>query len=93
LWCQFVPQLKWELTVRGGQGSKKSILERLDCLLCRVDAVVMWLYKLQSAILLGEKLLNVFCGLVIHDIQFRFESFTCEVVEVHFVRVEDADVV
>jgi predicted solute-binding protein len=93
LWCQFVPQLKWKLTVRGGQGGDKSILELLDYLLCRVDAVVMRLYKLQSAILLGEKLFNVFCGLVIHDIQFRFESLTCEVVEVHFVRIEDADVI
>jgi predicted solute-binding protein len=93
LWCQFVPQLKWKLTVRGGQGGDKSVLERLDCLLCRVDAVVMRLYELQSAILLGEKLFNVFCGLVIHDIQFWFESLTCEVVKVRFVRVEDADIV
>jgi hypothetical protein len=93
LWCQFVPQLKWELTVCGGQVSDKSVLERLDCSLCRVDPVVMQLYELQSAILLGEILFNVFCGLVIHGIQFLFESFTCDVVKVHFVRVEDADAV
>ena len=46
-----IPQLKWKLWVRGAEATDEMILERLNCTFGGVDVVVVWLDKLNRAIL------------------------------------------
>jgi hypothetical protein len=48
---------------------------------------------LQFALFLGEELLDVLCGLVVHDIELDPEPFRGEFVELCLVCVENGNVV
>jgi hypothetical protein len=50
----------------------------------------MQLNKLQFALLFSEEFLDVFSGLVVHDIDLGLEAFGGEYIELFLVCLEDA---
>jgi hypothetical protein len=65
---EMVPQLEQEIQTSGCKGGYEGVLERLDSALGRVDPVVVGLHKLELAFLFGEKFLDIFSCLIVHDI-------------------------
>ena len=53
LGCEIIPQLQWEVDIGGGKGCYKRILKCLDGPFRRIDSVVVWLNKLQFALVFG----------------------------------------
>ena len=74
LWGEAIPQLEQEVAVCCCKGHDECCLKSMYSLFCCIQAVVVGLGDLQLAIILGEKFLDVFGSLVVHDIQFWFES-------------------
>jgi hypothetical protein len=75
LGCKLIPQLEGKIAVRRSQRRNECIFEHLNCLFRRVDAEVVRLHELQFAIIFGKKHFYVFRRLIIHDVQFWFETF------------------
>ena len=67
-----VPQLDWEVLISGSKCSNKRVFPCLDCSLGGIHLVVVGFDQLQFALFLCEELLDVFCGLVVHDVEFDF---------------------
>jgi len=55
--------------------------------------MIVWLYELQVAIIFRQEALDVFRGLIIHDVELRLEPFRGEFVEVFFVGPKNCFVV
>ncbi len=55
--------------------------------------MVVGLNKLELAFVLGEILLDVFCCLIVHDVQSWFETFRLEHLKLLFIRLKDGDIV
>ena len=55
--------------------------------------MVVGLNQLELALVLGEKLLDVFRRLIVHDVQFRFETLCFEHLKLLFVCFKDGDIV
>ena len=91
--CEFVPQLDGKVHVCCGQGRNECILKCLDGPFGHVHTMIVWFEELQVAIILRKESLDVFCGLIIHDVELRLESFAGEFVEVFLVCVKDCFVV
>ncbi len=53
----------------------------------------MRFYELELALLLRQECFDVLCGLVVHDVNFRFVPLRGEVIELHFVCLENAFVI
>ncbi len=53
----------------------------------------MRLHNLQLTVIVGKEFFDVFSGLIVHNIQFRFESFICQFLEVLFVSVIYTDII
>jgi hypothetical protein len=43
LGCELVPKLQGEFAVSCCKGTDKMILERLDCMFCRIHSMIVWL--------------------------------------------------
>ena len=97
LGCEFIPQLDGELAICCTKGTDESILEGLDSSLGCVDSVVVWFNQLKCYLLWGEVRLDCLGCLVVHHIDFWFESFAHQIFEVFCVclqylfRIEDCD--
>ena len=68
LGCQAIPQLQWEVTVHCRKGGKECSLKSLDYSLRCIDPVIVRFDDLQLAIIFGEKIFDMFCSLIVHDI-------------------------
>ncbi len=82
LGCEFVPQLYGELAIGCTKGTDEAILEGLDSLLGCVDSVVVWFNQLKCYLLRGEVSLDCLGCLVVHHIDFWFESIAHQIFEV-----------
>jgi hypothetical protein len=67
--------LQRKIGVSCGERCDEGIFERLDGPFSGVDAMVVWLDQLQFAFVVGEKLFVLFCGLIVHHINFRLVPF------------------
>jgi hypothetical protein len=72
--------LDGKVAICGSKGSNECIFERLDGLFSRVDTMIMGLNELEFAFVLVKKLLDVFGGLVVHDIELRLEPLLGEII-------------
>jgi hypothetical protein len=77
--------LDGELAVGCTKGTDESILKGLYSSLGCVDSVVVWLNQLKCYLLWGEVSLDCFGGLVVHHIDFWFESFAHQIFKVFCV--------
>ena len=46
----------------------------MDCSFGCVNLVIMGLHKLQFTLFFGEKLLDMLCGLIVHDVELDLEN-------------------
>ncbi len=88
LWCKLIPQLEEEINVGSGKGGNEHVLESLDGLFCTVDLMIVGFDKLQFALIFHWKLFDLFCGLIVHDVQSGFDAFDGEFVKILFVLLE-----
>ncbi len=93
LWGKVIPQLGWEITVHISKCHNKCCFKHLDHTISGVDVVIMWLYDLELAFILGGKFLGMLCGLIIHNVQLRLKPFCCQFFKVRYVCSKDAHVV
>ncbi len=93
LWGKSIPHLKWEITVIRSKRCNECCFKHLDGTFGGIDAVIMWLYNLELAFVLGEEFFDVLCGLIIHNVQLWLKPFCCQFFKVPFVHSEDAHVI
>ncbi len=55
--------------------------------------MVVWFTKLQLALTFYEECFDMLGCLVVHEVNFGFEPFCGEAIELHFLCIENADVV
>ena len=75
------------------KGGNEHILKSLYGTFRRVEAVIMWLDELKLEFFLCKRLFNVFCCLIIHNVEFWLELFLHKLVEICFLCVEDASII
>ena len=75
------------------KGRDKCIFKCLYGPFGRVHTMIVLFDELQVAIICQKESFDVFCGLIIHDVELRLESFAGEFVEVFLVCVKDCFVV
>jgi hypothetical protein len=85
--------LQWEIGICRCERCNEGIFERLDGPFSGVDSMVVWLDKLEFAFFFGKKLLDKFCCLIVHDVDFRLVPLGLQHFEVSLVRVENTFVV
>ena len=85
LGCKFVPQLDGELTISCTKGTNESILVGLFSVLGCADSVVVRFNELKCYLLRGEVSLDCLGCLVVHHVDFRFESFAHKIFKVFCV--------
>ena len=87
-----IPQLKWEIWIRGAKSTDKMVFERLNRSFGGVDAMVVWLDKLGRAILLLHECLDGRGGLIVRDVENGFVTFVRQHVMDLFECVQDIPV-
>jgi hypothetical protein len=65
---KLIPSLQWEIAVGFCQCGNEGRFEYLDRAFSSIHMVVMGLNNLQFAVVLGEKILDVFCCLIIQNV-------------------------
>jgi hypothetical protein len=88
-----VPQLDWEVSIGGSERGYECIFPCLVCLFGCVHSVIMRLHQLQFTLLFGEELLDMLCGLIVHDFELDLETFCGESVELFLICLKDGNVV
>jgi hypothetical protein len=88
-----VPQLDREVSISGGKSSNERVFPCLDCSFGGSHLVVVEFNKLQFALFLGEELLDMLRGLVVHDIELDPEPFRSEFVELLLLCFKNGNIV
>ena len=70
-----MPKVDGERGVSAGQDGDEVPFERLDCTFRRIHTVVVRFHQLELAFVLGEKLFDMLCRLIVHDVELGFKSF------------------
>ena len=77
--------MEGEFTVRRGEGTDEMVLKGLYCAFGCVDQVIVGFDEQEIALLCGEEAFNLPACLIVHHVQFYFETFALEELKLLFV--------